>query len=258
LSRYGSRSTISAEKYVAVALTTLRDTAPDESTKAIINLFRGERYVQINGRRLEHLAALRLPLFGRSVLEVGAGIGDLATFFIDRDCTVTLTDGRRENLDVLRSLHPHAKAFLLDLDDPDLSFRERYDIVFCYGTLYHLAHPAQAIAYMAERCKEMLLLETCVSLGEGRSVRQVVERSAPDQALAGIGSRPTRAWVRDQLRRRFEFVYLPRAQPADPEFPTDWTRKPQCDRTRAIFVAFRSPLNNPLLTTSIPEHQERV
>jgi len=239
-------------------LTTLHDTAAHESAQTIINLFRSERYVQINGRRLEHLAALRLPLFGRSVLQVGAGIGDLAGFFTDRDCTVTLTDGRRENLDVLRSLHPHVKSFLLDLDQPDTAFRELYDVVFCYGTLYHLANPGPAIAYMAERCREMLLVETCVSVGDGRALHHVAEDAAPDQALAGIGSRPTRAWVHHELRQLFEFVYLPRLQPADQEFPTDWTRKPEHDRTRAIFVASKSPLNNPLLTTSIPDHQERV
>ena len=36
-----------------------------------------ENYLRINGRRLEHLASLGLPLDGRTVLEVGAGLGDL-------------------------------------------------------------------------------------------------------------------------------------------------------------------------------------
>ncbi len=239
-------------------MATHNELAGHESAERIIDLFRAESYVQINGRRLEHLAALRLPLFGCSVLQVGAGIGDLAAFFTHRGCTGTLTDGRRENLDVLRSFHPNVTTFHLDLDQPDATLRERYDVVFCYGTLYHLAHPAQAIEYMAERCSGMLLLETCVSFGRGRVLRQVSENSAPDQALAGIGSRPTRAWVQDELCRHFEFVYLPTLQPAHPQFPTDWTGEPSSDLTRAIFVASRSPLDNPLLTTSIPDHQEQV
>jgi hypothetical protein len=147
---------------------------------------RSDSYLQMNARRLEHLAALRLPLFDRKVLQVGAGIGDLAPFFTSRGCKVIATDGRHENLDVLQSLYPDLEAFHLDLDEPDMSFRERFDIVFCYGTLYHLARPADAIAFMADRCDGMLLVETCVAFGTKPLLRHVSERSEPDQALGAL------------------------------------------------------------------------
>jgi len=155
-------------------------------------------------------------------------------------------------------LHPDLEAFQLDLDEPDTAFGERFDIVFCYGTLYHLARPAEAIAYMADRCDEMMLLETCVSFAAEPLLRHVSERSEPDQAMAGIGSRPTRRWVHDHLKQQFEFVYMPTVQPAHPEFPTDWTSDPGQTLTRAIFVASRHEIDNPLLTTSIPDRQERI
>src|ERR1700689_3147468 len=37
--------------------------------------FRSNQYLRHNARRLEHLASLRIPVAGMSVLEVGAGIG---------------------------------------------------------------------------------------------------------------------------------------------------------------------------------------
>jgi len=212
----------------------------------------------MNARRLEHLAALGLPLFDRTVLQVGAGIGDHAQFFLDRGCTVTLTEGRRENVDVLRRLHPHLPAFELDLDHPDPAFAERFDVVFCYGTLYHLARPAEAIVYLADRCNEMFLLETCVSLGKELGLPQVAEPPHGDQALGGVGSRPTRSWVHGELRRHFQFVYVPVVQPAHPQFPVDWTAPPIESLTRAVFVASRVPLDSPLLTTSLPERQRRI
>jgi 16S rRNA A1518/A1519 N6-dimethyltransferase RsmA/KsgA/DIM1 with predicted DNA glycosylase/AP lyase activity len=46
--------------------------------------FHSNHYLRMNQRRLEHLASLGLPLSGRTVLELGAGIGDLSTFFLDR------------------------------------------------------------------------------------------------------------------------------------------------------------------------------
>ena len=40
-----------------------------------------------------------------------------------------------------------------------------FDVVYCYGLLYHLENPAAALSAMAARCRDLLLLETCVSFG---------------------------------------------------------------------------------------------
>src|ERR1700740_1455139 len=64
--------------------------------------FKSFRYQRMNQRRLEHLAMLRLPIERRTVLELGAGVGSLTSFFLDRDCTVTSVEPRPENVDVLR------------------------------------------------------------------------------------------------------------------------------------------------------------
>jgi hypothetical protein len=45
--------------------------------------FHNLRSLRMNARRLEHLM---LPDGSRSALEVGAGIGDLSAFFLDRGC----------------------------------------------------------------------------------------------------------------------------------------------------------------------------
>jgi 2-polyprenyl-3-methyl-5-hydroxy-6-metoxy-1,4-benzoquinol methylase len=233
-----------------------RRSAPNgEDSTDITNRFQSDSYWSINSRRLEHLAALKLPLFNRSVLEVGAGIGDLSRFFIDRGCTVTLTDGRTQNVEILRKRYPDLRTLQLDLDHPDDELDDRFDIVFCYGTLYHLARPADALSYLAERCDSVLLVETCVSLGAEPLLHHVEEKAEPDQALAGIGCRPTRAWVQQELNRHFEYVYLPTVQPAHQQFPKDWTDEPATPLMRAVFVASRRTLVSELLITSIPERQ---
>jgi hypothetical protein len=48
--------------------------------------FLAPHYRRINARRLEHLIELGLPLQQRSVLELGAGVGELTSFFLDRGC----------------------------------------------------------------------------------------------------------------------------------------------------------------------------
>lgn len=212
-----------------------------------------------NQRRLEHLATLGLPLAGRTVLEVGAGIGDHTGFFFDRDCSVLTTDGRPENYEILKRRWSWIDVRLLDLDNPDPSFQARADIVYCYGTLYHLGHPAEALVFLAERCSSLLLVETCVSPKRGELVETVDERVwQHSQSPWGTGSRPTRSWVHRRLSELFPYVYMPTTQPWHPEFPLDWDAPVEAEAlTRAIFVAAREPLDNPLLTTDIPTKQQR-
>lgn len=222
--------------------------------------FHGFHYLRHNQRRLEHLATLGLPLAERSVLEVGAGIGDHTEFFLDRGCSVFTTDGRPENVEVLRERFPWIAVDLLDLDDPDPSFRHGAEVVYCYGTLYHLARPAEALAFLAERCGNLLLLETAVSFGDDLSVNVVEEQAFhPSQAVSGKGCRPTRPWVLAQLRRYFSHVYLPGTQPWHPEFPLDWAASPppEGELSRAIFIASREALVHPNLTETLPVRQGR-
>jgi hypothetical protein len=222
--------------------------------------FHGFHYLRHNQRRLEHLATLGLPLAGRSVLEVGAGIGDHTEFFLDRGCSVLTTDGRPENVEVLRERFPWIAVEFLDLDHPDPSFTYGAEVVYCYGTLYHLARPADALAFLAERCGNLLLLETAVSFGDELSVNIVAEQAFhPSQAVSGQGCRPTRQWVLERLRLYFPHVYLPKTQPWHPEFPLDWTAAPPPagELSRAVFIASREALAHAGLTETLPERQIR-
>src|SRR4051794_34512299 len=65
--------------------------------------FRNPHYQRHNARRQEHLATLGLDIARRSVLEVGAGVGDHTTFFLDRDCNVVSVEPRAENCELFRA-----------------------------------------------------------------------------------------------------------------------------------------------------------
>lgn len=221
--------------------------------------FHSWHYLRHNQRRQEHLASLALPLQGRTVLETGAGIGDHTTFFLDRGCTVTVTEPREENLTILRRRFPHLDVVALDLDAQEPRSVPPCEVVYSYGTLYHLSRPAEALAFLAAHCTDLMLLETAVSAAEGEIVETVVEASrVPSQAISGQGSRPSRGWVRARLREHFPYVYLTTTQPWHDEFPLDWRADLDADPfSRAVFVASRKPLDNPVLTTEIPVTQIR-
>jgi SAM-dependent methyltransferase len=235
----------------------LRQLAARIRAPAPVSAFHSDEYLRHNARRLEHLATLGLALAGRSVLEVGAGIGDHTSFFVDRGCQVTSSDGRPENVALLAKRFPALSVRLLNLDDPDQAFTTQAEVVYCYGTLYHLRRPAEALEYLAARCSSSLLLETCVSRGDDERLELVEEpQHNPSQATSGTGCRPTRLWVHRRLEELFPFVYMPLTQPAHPEFPLDWTTEPAADTlTRAIYVVTREPVDSPLLSPSIPQQQ---
>lgn len=218
-------------------------------------------YQRHNQRRQEHLASLCLPLSHKSVLEVGAGIGDHTSFFLDRQCQVVSTDGRRELLDLLQKRHANVTVFSWDIESPPPVEIPISQIVYAYGILYHTSSPLLALGYMASLCSEMLLLETCVSFGDEESVNLTGETiNDPTQALRGTGCRPTRRWVFNALQALFPYVYLTKTQPCHEEFPVDWTcAKGEAPEglTRSVFVASRAPLCNSNLSTVLLDYQGR-
>jgi hypothetical protein len=167
---------------------------------------------------------------------------------------------REEHLTCLRQRYPGQTVLALDLERPAAIAGSPFDIVHCYGVLYHVSDPAAALEYAARSCREMLLLETCVSFGDDHSIHAVAEPAAlPIASNSGRGCRPTRPWLFDSLRRLFKHVYVPRTQPAHPEFPLDWSapEKHSTPNKRAVFIASHTPIDNPSLSPSLEMHQVR-
>jgi hypothetical protein len=221
--------------------------------------FSSWEYRRLNARRLEHLASLGLGLANKSVWEVSAGTGDLTSFFLDRDCAVHITEARPVLLEILRDRFPKTKISDLDLENPNPGFSELFEVVFCYSTLCHVSNPDQAIAFLASRCDELLILETRVARGNGLAVNRLEEdRSWLTQSVHGIGCRPTRRFIFEELRKHFPFVYLTRHQPWHDQFPIDWTAELGAKASeRSVFIASRLELDSTELVQEIPERQCR-
>jgi hypothetical protein len=191
------------------------------------------------------------------VLELGAGVGDHTSFFLDRGCRVIVTEPRPENREVIRARHG-GEVSALDLEDPGDPVPA--EIVYCYGVLYHLARPAAALDWIAACNPGLLLLETCVSPRPGLEVFPVDEDPhLPQYAVSGRGCRPTRRWLLQALADRFARAYVTTTQPWHEEFPIDWTDPALDERplVRSVFVASSSPLTSRFLTGDLPMRQTR-
>ena len=208
--------------------------------------------ISINRARMACLFSLQLPLQGKTLLDVGCGVGHLAQFFVQQGCDVLCLDARLENIDRLKTLYPGLKAQVFDLEKDSPIELGTFDIVFAFGLLYHLENPFSAVHKLAAAARELLLIETVVSDHPMPLVVMCEEPNAFNQAVDHIGCRPTPSFVALALRSSgFPYVYAPRVLPDHPDFQVDW-RSDLADAReghllRCLFVASRQPLANPNL-----------
>lgn len=203
----------------------------------------------INTARLDHLASLQLDLGQKTVLDAGAGPGHLGQFFVDRHCHVLSVDGRADNIARLRALYPDRDAAVADVERDSLTGLGRFDIVLCYGLLYHLEDPVAALRNLAEVCDGILLLETVICDSSRAILRLEDEYLSFSQALYGIAHRPSPRWIALTLDRiGFANVYAARTPPRHEDFEFDWLDDLDTTRDghllRMVFVATREPVAN--------------
>jgi len=217
-----------------------------------VESFDTDAALELNAARLDHLRSLELPLEGRSVLEVGAGVGRLTGFFLDRGCSIVVTEARGENLDELRRRRPDIDSREADVEE-SLQHLGSFEVVFCYGVLYHLESPLRALRNMAAVCTDLLLVETMVCDARLPVLRLEDETTSVNQALRGLAHRPSPSYLALGLNRAgFDHVYAATEPPDHPDYRFAWTDSMDTSRDgallRGIFVASRRALRQRSLT----------
>ncbi|MBV9608205.1 MAG: class I SAM-dependent methyltransferase [Acidobacteria bacterium] len=196
-----------------------------------------------------HLASLGLPLEGKTVLDVGCGVGHLAACLAKLGCRMTCVDGRAENIALVRERHPEFAAHVADVERDPLTAFGTFDVVFSYGLLYHLENPIAALRNMAAACGEMLLLETIICDHTMPLLRLEDEYLAANEALTSTAGRATPSFIALALNRiGFGHVYTARVPPEHEDFRFEWLNNLDTARDghplRAVFVASRERIDN--------------
>jgi hypothetical protein len=205
---------------------------------------------------------MKLPIEGKSVLEVGSGIGQLTHFFEERECVVHSTDGRIENVmeNLRRNPHRNGRVWVSDVLVPHShSFLGRFNFVFCYGLLYHVGNPSLCLFNLKKTLHEngILILSSIVNQVDNGKINYKMEnRESTEMSLDGSACDPARDWIWNTLSRFFDYVYMPIKQPPDPQYPTRWPSRHE--QARAVFVASRERLNLPSLSSELLMEQESL
>jgi SAM-dependent methyltransferase len=215
----------------------------------------------MNAARLAHLDTLGIDWRGRRVLDVGSGPGLLAGHLVERGAHVTCVDGRADLLEEARRRVPSIETVVADVQRDPLLPIGRFDVVFAYGLLYHLAEPLRAIRNFVAVCDDLLLLET-ITLDHGLPLVQLVDEPAQaNQAVDGLACRPTPSWVALALERSgMGMVYGTTGEPVYRDFGAPALGDLQWERDganlRRVFVAARAPVGFPGVVT-LTEGQRR-
>lgn len=233
-----------------------RDNKVGDVRTTVEGTFLNHLYQMHNLRRLQHLESLGLDLNNKKVVEFGAGIGDHTLYYLFKNCTVLPTEGRKELVDQIKGRY-EIDAIEIDVEkDLDkIKALHGFDIVHCYGLLYHINNPKTFIESI-KNVGETFLLETAVSEDTMPDGPHLVKENQefPTQAISGQGCRPTRTWLLETLRANFPHVYMPLTQPKHEQFPNDWTQDLSgMKMKRAIFIASHKKLDLPILSTELPK-----
>jgi FkbM family methyltransferase len=242
---------------------THRDVTPTAS--AVHNdrhVFHNDPAVAINRARLEFLATIDLPLDGKRVLDAGCGVGHHTPFYTSRGSHVVGIDGRAENIDEMRQRYPEVEGVVGDLQTMDLEPLGMFDVVHCLGLLYHTDSPVQALRRLASVCQGQLVIETMVCDADRAVMLLHDEAGSANQALAGLGCRPSPSFVAMALDRLgFPYVYGTTMPPQHVDFQFEWRNNLDARRDganlRCMFVASRTPLTCDHLTLLVTRGSAR-
>ena len=207
---------------------------------------------RINAARMDFIRRLPLALQGKRVLDVGAGVGHFARMYADCGARVVAIEGRADNVRLLQERHPDVEAHVGDIQDASVDGLGRFDVVHCFGLLYHLDSPVAALRRLERVCDDVLLLETMICDAADALAVLVDESRSVNQALAGLGCRPSPSFLALALNRvGFRFVYGAATPPAHPDFQFEWRNDLSVSRDgsnlRCVFVASRRPIISPEL-----------
>lgn len=186
-----------------------------------------------------------LPL--TTAVDIGCGVGYFSNVLRSLGLHVLGLDAREENVLEARRRYPHIRFEVMNVEDPRLLEFGQFDLVFCFGLLYHLENPFQAIRNLSSMTAQFALLEgVCYPSSESMMVL-VDEDDLDDQGVNNIAFYPSETCLLKMLYRSgYTSSFLPRTMPAHPFY----NPRAGSFRYRTLLAASKHPLK---LASLIPQ-----
>lgn len=212
-------------------------------------VFDEEHYQGLNSSRAAvvggFLSILKDQMNLETALDVGSGLGFFSAFLHSLGFQVTAVDGREENAKEGKRRYPEINFLTGNAEDLALVGKSTFDLVLCFGLLYHLENPFRALRNLHALTRKILLVESMIAPGTEPSMQLVDEERAEDQGLSYVAFYPTEACLTKMLYRAgFAFVYEFEKPPDHSLFHASLWRRKQ----RTMLVASNDPLQATVLS----------
>ena len=129
----------------------------------------------------------------KSVLDAGAGIGDIGAALFRVGATITAMDCRQEHLSAINKRYPGIKTIKADFEKP-LGFSAKFDVALSIATLCHIENYQQHLKDLCVRSRD-LILETavCDSDDPEMCIKVNEDKNISNLSFSGNASRPSAA-----------------------------------------------------------------
>ena len=215
--------------------------------------FDKEIYHELNPARATTAENLLSQIKGqvnlKTAADIGCGPGYFSKFLCSLGYQVTAVDGREENVQEAKRRYPEIQFVTGNAEDLAQVGLGMFDLVLCFGLLYHLENPLRAIRFLSSITSKVLLVESMIVPGKDPALKLLDEDHVEDQGLNYVAFYPTESCLVKMLYRAgFPVVYGLTNLPDSPLYKASpWQR-----RRRTMLVASKVKLETSAL---LPLHE---
>jgi FkbM family methyltransferase len=175
-----------------------------------------------------------------TAVDVGCGVGFFSQTLAECGLYTCGFDARAENIEEARKRFPGIPFEQADVEAREISQLGQFDLVLCFGLLYHLENPLQAIRNLRAISKKCLVLESMCVPEDRCSLLLRQEPTQDDQSLTEIGCYPSESSLVKMLYRAgFARVYRVTPLPDHDDFRE--TR--EHTQRRTVLLASYAPID---------------
>jgi FkbM family methyltransferase len=167
------------------------------------------RLIEARGQTIKRAVRRLKPALELSnAVDAGCGVGFFSQTLAECGLNVCGFDGRQENVTEARRRFPQIPFEQGDIEARSILQLGRFDLVLCFGLLYHLENPLLAIRHLRVLTEKCLLLESMCLPCEKPSMVLHDEPRQEDQSLTGVACCPSEGGLAKMLYRAgFKMVY---------------------------------------------------
>jgi SAM-dependent methyltransferase len=193
------------------------------------------------------LASLSKDMDLRTAADVGCGLGYFSNLLRAHNFEVLALDGRPSNIEEARQRCPGIQFRVADAEDAVIQSFGKFDVVLCFGLLYHLENPFVAVRNLFSMTGKLAVVEGMCFPGEEAVMAVRDEGPTEDQGLRHVALYPTEnGLIKLLYRSGFKYAYRFRALPEHPDYQKSSLRK----QVRTILAASITPLSSELLSAA--------